>query len=198
MGYHVGLTEDAAFLLYEAAQVGMQDFSRLVHLCHYALETQHLDGDIVEFGCFKGDSAKLLTFITNKQVHVYDSFMGLPETGVMGTSADSLVENFQRHGVRPPHIHKGWFSDIKPSDLPERIAFAHLDGDLYISTMQPLRLVYDRMQRGGAILIDDYEEPYGPGPKQACDEFFADKPEKVLVLQGMNGLKSYKGLVIKA
>ncbi len=203
MSYDVPHTMRAAALLSGAASVAMQDFSRLVHLCHFALETQRVVGAIVEFGCFRGDTAKLLSFITDKEVHLYDSFMGLPENderctpGAMSTSVVSVIDNFKSHGIRSPSIHAGWFQDVAEDDLPECIAFAHLDGDLYTSTLQALGLVYWKMSRCGVILVDDYEEPYFPGVKRACDEFFAEKPEKMIPLAGMNGLKSYKAYATK-
>lgn len=41
-------------------------------------------------------------------------------------------------------------------------------------------------ERGGIILVHDYEyEPF-PGVKKACDDFLKDKPEKVV--KGMNGI----------
>jgi len=50
-----------------------------------------------------------------------------------------------------------------------------------------LEHVYPRLSRGAICVIDDYADPDAypeawnklPGVKQACDEFFADKPEKV-------------------
>lgn len=203
MGYHVSETVFAAKLLKKAAEAGMQDFSRLVHLCHYVLETQPLEGDIVEFGCFRGDTAKLFSCITEKTVHLYDSFRGLPDVGeacvpgAMSIEMSAVYDNFYEDRVRMAVVHSGWFSDLTLADIPQRIAFAHLDGDLYASTMQALRLVYDRCVPGAVILVDDYEEPYFEGPKRACDEFFADKPESVVPLQGMCGLKSYKAKIVK-
>lgn len=184
--------------------IGMQDFSRLVHICHYALETQHIEGDIVEFGCFVGNTTKLLTLITDKQIHVYDSFEGLPESvenypGRMNAGGvEALLQNFRNDNLTPPAITQGWFCDIDPSAVPDKISFAHLDGDLYTSTLDSLRLVYDKVQPGGVILIDDYCADEWPGVEQAVHEFFADKPEKVLALSGMNGQPSYKAAVKKS
>jgi O-methyltransferase len=181
----------------------MQDFSRIIHICHYVLETQHLEGDMVEFGCFCGHTSKLISFISDKLLYVYDSFEGLPESeenlpGEMKTTLDLLCENFTYDGIRLPYIRKGWFSDITPNQVPEKISFAHLDGDLYISIMDPLKLIYDRMVPGGIILVDDYgNDQYWAGARKAVDEFFADKPEDVVELKGLNGALSHKALITK-
>ena len=202
MSFDIAKTVSASLLLTSVSRTGMQDFSRLVHICHYALESQAVDGAIVEFGCFNGETAKLLSVITDKEVFLFDSFEGLPkdaekEPGAMRTYEAAVIANFVQNGIRLPRIKKGWFSAISPSDLPEKIAFAHLDGDLYSSTIESLLIAYGRMATGGIMLIDDYGDPYWTGPKQACDQFFYDKPEKVTPLRGMNGLMSYKGVVIK-
>ena len=44
-----------------------------------------------------------------------------------------LRRNFRPHSLELPKIHKGWFQDTLPSSLPDKICFAHLDGDLYDS-----------------------------------------------------------------
>lgn len=203
MGFDINITKKAALLFDKALGVGMQDFSRLVHICHYALECQNLEGDIVEFGCYKGDTSKLLSYITNKKIFVYDSFEGLPPSsenlpGEMKIGMDALFENFNQDTLPYPNVFKGWFSDVGSEDLPDKICFAHLDGDLYISTIQPLKLIYDRMVKDSIILIDDYnDQRYWPGVKKAVDEFFIDKPEMVQELKGMNGNLSYKAMIRK-
>lgn len=193
-------SKKAAELLFKS--IGMQDFSRLVHICHYVLETQSIEGDIVEFGCFSGNTAKLMSFISNKIVHVYDSFEGLPSTeenkgGMMSINVDSLVNNFNSDGIRLPIIHKGWFSQLSSSEIPEKISFAHLDGDLYESIIQPLNLIYDKVQPGGIILIDDYLHSDWPGAEKAINEFFADKPEKIISLNGVNKSPGWKAMIQK-
>lgn len=181
---------------------GMQTFSRMIHICHYALMTQEIEGDIVEFGCYIGDTAKVLTGITNKKVYVYDSFEGLPEnditeSGDMSITMKELAKNFKTHSIKLPVIFKGYFNQIQDKDLPEKIAFAHLDGDLYTSILESLELIYDRMSLGGVILIDDYEDDKWKGVDKAAKEFFKDKPENIIHLPAVKNGLSNKGLVIK-
>jgi O-methyltransferase len=201
MAYDLDIAHKAADLLKQS--IGMQDFSRIVHVCHYVLETQHLEGDIVEFGCHAGQTSRLISYISPKPVYVYDSFEGFPEVegqvkGTMTATMDDLVYNFVSAGVRMPYLRKGYFCDTKPEDVPEKISFAHLDGDLYISIMDPLKLIYDRMVPGGVILVDDFgDDQYWPGARKAVEEFFADKPEEIIELKGLNGALSYKALITK-
>ena len=201
MSHDIQIARKAAVLLKNTLE--MQDFSRIIHICHYVLETQELEGDIVEFGCYCGHTSKLISYISEKSLYVYDSFEGLPDSeeklpGEMKTSLDLLCENFVYDSIRIPHIRKGWFSDITPDQVPDKISFAHLDGDLYISIIDPLKLIYDRMVTGGVILVDDYgDDVYWPGARKAVDDFFVDKPETVVELKGLNGALSHKALIVK-
>ncbi|SDS11569.1 TylF/MycF/NovP-related O-methyltransferase [Bradyrhizobium canariense] len=164
-----------------------------------------IDGDLVEVGCNEGQSAVLIakiirSFNSEKKLHVYDSFEGLPATrtedgesyrkGDLATSEDVLRNNFRIHGLELPTIHKGWFDQTLSEGLPEKVCFAHLDGDLYESIMVSLEYVYPRLTPGAICLIDDYCDtsinPNGwnhlPGVKEACDEFLAEKPEQICYL----------------
>lgn len=86
-------------------------------------------------------------FDSQRSLHVYDSFEGLPpagprdagtpfERGMLSASQDALLMNFKSFGLRPPVIHAGWFKDTLPSGLPNTISFAHLDGDFYDSILE--------------------------------------------------------------
>jgi len=175
------------------------------HLASQVL-AYNVPGDFVELGCHAGKCAVLLQKIIdyydpNRSLHVYDSFEGIPEPttrdgntatfykGQMAVNQQQLLDNFKKVGLKPPLIHAGWFKDTLPTELPQRISFAHLDGDLYDSIMVSLEHVYPRLFKGAICLIDDYCDPsvYDgwnelPGVKQACDEFLIDKPEQISVL----------------
>lgn len=128
----------------------------------------------------KDDSGK-----EKKKLWIYDSFEGLPRKGeedksVLGVAfrggelavtKREVKERFLRAGLPVPMIKKGWFSDLTESDLPERIAFAFLDGDFYESIRDSLRLVGPRMSKGGVIVVHDYNNPALPGVKKAVDEW---------------------------
>ena len=58
--------------------------------------------------------------------------------------------------------------------IDEPVAFAHLDGDWYESTMTCLPSALRRYAvRGGRIVLDDYFKWSGCRP--AVDEYFADR-----------------------
>ena len=184
----------------------------------YHLLTQVLaygvEGHVVELGCNRGMSAVLFRQLmndddTSRELHVYDSFEGLPPVstedgnttfteGGMAVTKEVLLNNFASRHLEPPMIHEGWFEKALPAGLPERIAFAHLDGDFYDSIKVSLEFVYPRLSKGAICLIDDYADPELhdgwnelPGVKRACDEYLADKPENVVLLYSGNMSHGY-------
>lgn len=173
------------------------------HINHYHMLTRVLEcgveGDVIECGTFRGGTAKLFGLVmqwqaTTKKLHLYDSFEGLPELHKEDLPDGKTNEIFCKGSFKTPvscvhdnmaginvdyQIHKGWFRDTLPQQLPSKICYAHLDGDLYHSIQTCLACVYDRLAPGAICVIDDYGLRDLPGAKQATDEFMADKPETV-------------------
>ena len=185
----------------------MSNIEQAMNTYHLLVQTilQEIEGDVVELGCFEGVTTILLQktldqYNSHKRIHVYDSFEGLPDKsekdgdttynlGACKTQKEALIQNFEKFHVKLPEIHVGWFQDTLPKELPDKISFAHLDGDFYSSILDSLVYTYPKLTKGAVVVIDDYCDPAVhnvhnilPGVKQACDEFFKDKPEKVSVL----------------
>lgn len=128
---------------------------------------------------------------------MYDSFEGLPEksvwdaspsgeqftAGELAVSKKQFLREFQKAHLQPPIVHKGWFSSLTEKDVPEKIAFAFLDGDFYESIRDSLRLVLPRMQKGGVIVVDDYAREALPGAAKAVHEYF--QPEHVKAVHNL-------------
>jgi O-methyltransferase len=151
----------------------------------------NIEGDVVEFGCYVGESSKYLRksldiLGSDKLLYVYDSFEGLPplseyEKGTewrpftLKTTEQVLVNNFQKNGLVPPLITKGWFKDVPEDKLPNKIAFAFLDGDFYDSIYDSLSKIYYRMSYGGIIMFHDFKRVDLPGLDAAIRQFFSEK-----------------------
>lgn len=141
-------------------------------------------GDFVEMGCYRGDTSLLLSKL-GRPLWLYDSFEGLPEktaedasvagdnfkAGELLVSKAEVVLRFKKAGLKVPRIKKAFFEDLSPADLPEKISFAFLDGDLYSSIKTSLKLVAPKMVPGGIIVVHDYNNPELPGSYRAVDEF---------------------------
>ena len=165
-------------------------------------ECLNLEGDIVEFGCYEGDtSIKMGKLIKNKRLWLYDSFKGLPEksdadfssigesfkAGELKASKSAVMKRFLHASLPKPVIKKAWFDELNPGqDLPEKIAFALLDGDYYESIKTSLALVAPKMARGGIIVVHDYRNEALPGAAKAVDEFISKNPTwRIRIQQGL-------------
>ena len=98
-----------------------------------------------------------------------------------------MKERFLRAGLSVPKIKKAWFNELKEEDLPGKIAFSFLDGDLYSSIKDSLRLVENKMISGGMIVVHDYTNEALPGVVKAVDEWLTLKKYS---------LERYKSLAI--
>lgn len=127
----------------------------------------------------------------SRRLWLYDSFAGLPEktiedasgagqnfrAGELFVTKREVVEKIRRANLRNVVIKKAWFDDLTDQDLPHRIAFAFLDGDLYGSIKTSLKLVTPRLVKQGIMVVHDYNNPELPGSSRAVDEFLRMHPE---------------------
>lgn len=163
-------------------------------------------GDVVEFGCYVGTASLFMQRLiagSNKRLHVYDSFEGLPQKsdrdqspagkqfaqGELAASKDKLIKNFKQANLPLPVIHKGWFDRIRPSDIPEQIAFAFLDGDFYQSVMDSLKLIWPRLSPGAVVIVDDYQSESLPGARRAVDAWLTRHPVPLRVQSSLAIIK---------
>ena len=147
-------------------------------------------GNIVEFGCYVGTTTLFIRRLCDAytfagELHVYDSFAGLPEkthedssvvgeqfvAGALQASRKTLLQNFKKAGLCPPIVHKNWFNELAPNDVPDEIFFAFLDGDYYESIRDSLRLVTQKLRSQATIIVDDYANEALPGAARATDEW---------------------------
>jgi O-methyltransferase len=139
-------------------------------------------GAVVEFGCYIGTTS---LNADTRGFHVYDSFEGLPtkssqdqsplgiqfKEGELTATKKQFIQEFKKAKLAQPHIHKGWFDQIQPSDVPSEIAFAFLDGDYYKSIKSSLLLIESKLTPGAIIVVDDYANEALPGAAKAINEW---------------------------
>jgi len=171
-------------------------------------------GDVVELGCHAGSTSILLQQLLllykerhpnspKRQLHVYDSFEGLPaqvvedentkyyKKGELSVGIQGILAAFRKEGLPPPNINKGFFGNIPDDKYPEKIAFAFFDGDLYQTITDSFHKVFHKMSLGARALVHDFNWSHLPGAKHAVDDFLADKQEKA------EDCKVGVGLVVK-
>lgn len=207
---YTGFNSDLSLeIICDILQTPIMCFGRLVNICHYAMQCIKLNGEYVEFGCYTGKTACLISSISGKSMYLYDSFDGIPDLVEQDAHSDPFFEKgelkckqqdvkkyFKSKNVVFPKIKKAWFNELKLNDVPQKISFAHLDGDLYQSIKDSLDIVYPRLVRGAACIIDDYGWKGLRGAKIAADEYMKDKKEKVIWLN-INNKNASHGVIIK-
>ena len=160
-----------------------------------------VEGSIVECGVGGGDSLILIKRILNdhtdshRAVFAFDSFEGFPElsqhdtTGHAGYCKWDL--NFVRNNLRnflsetdvdSIEFRKGFFSDSLPGAKKDigRIAFLHIDVDLYQSYLDVLENLFELVSIGGVVCFDEFLDQVDkwPGAVKAIQDFFADKGQE--------------------
>lgn len=123
----------------------------------------------------------------NDGVDVHARFERISKGGATGLGGEvyygyrddvygEVTASFTRLGVpveeNNVELVQGLFSET--IDLDEPVAFAHLDGDWYESTMTCLERIAPLLTRGGRLVLDDYYA--WSGCRTAVDEYFAARP----------------------
>lgn len=184
-------------------QVSREELVKILSALEEVLK-RNVAGDVVELGCYVGTTTlflrrMLLQYGSDKALHAYDSFAGLPpktaqdaspvgeqfKAGELKAPRQEFIKHFRQAGLPPPVMHKAWFSDLTEADMPAQIAFAFLDGDFYESIRDSLRLVWPQLTSGAIVVIDDYQSEALPGTKRAVDEWLLAHPARLQVVASL-------------
>ena len=178
--------------LFGFSMAGHRRIENVQH-CIENVITNGVPGDFIETGVWRGGMTIFMRGvlkaygITDRTVWVADSFEGLPapaneadgwdlsDVRYLKVSLEQVQENFRKFGLLDEHVKflKGWFKDTLPVAPITRLAILRLDGDMYSSTMDALRSLYDKVSSGGYVIVDDYHS--WPSCKQAVTDFLAEK-----------------------
>lgn len=149
--------------------------SRLEHLSFLAPQIK--PGMILEFGVYSGVTINhLARLFPDRTLHGFDSFQGLPEAW---HGYRYSKENFDLAGRMPKvaanvQLVPGWFDQTLPKFLAEHagpVALAHVDCDIYSSTVTVLELLRPRLQPGSILAFDEFFN-YPSYPEHEMKAFF--------------------------
>lgn len=144
--------------------------------------TSTLPGEMAEFGCYRGGSAKVIAAtVHEKTLHVFDTFeSGIPsddtepeghKKGEFSTSFGEVCTFLTGLDVK---YHKGIFPNTTEGLDDLKFSFVHLDFDTFQSTRDALTWVWPRMVDNGIIVLDDYGWHRCPGVKLALELVLPD------------------------
>lgn len=152
------------------------------------MQALHVEGDVWECGVYKGGTAAMMASILKshcswKKLYLFDTFEGMPETDSerdfhkKGDFSDTSLDAVQRY-VQEPEIcvfRPGFIPDSFAGLEAKKIAFAHIDVDIYQSILDCLEFMWPRLSFGAFVIFDDYGFPTCPGARTAVDAFFRAK-----------------------
>lgn len=151
-----------------------------IQQCLETVAADNVPGDFIETGVWRGGACifaraclKVLGD-AERSVWLADSFRGLPPPTPHKYPADlgdlhsthpqlsvsraEVEQNFRNYGLLDDRVKfiEGWFKDTLHQANIGRLAVMRLDGDMYESTMDALKGLYDKLSLGGFAIIDDY------------------------------------------
>jgi hypothetical protein len=150
-------------------------------------------GSIAELGVYKGNTASLLVHLArffDTTAYLLDTYEGFPNEDMVGESkqsqdfSDTSLESVRSLvGDKNVSFIKGRFPETGNA-IPdaERFCLVHLDCDLYAPFSAALHYFYPRLLPGGFLIMHDYSSLHWPGVERAVDEFFSDKPERLILI----------------
>lgn len=138
-------------------------FKSRAELLRHALDEVTIPGGLhLEFGVYKGASINRLAGLRpGVRFHGFDSFRGLPEAWNAGAPKGA----FSVKGCLPPvrdnvELVPGFYEHSLPpfaaANAGRRIAFMHVDCDLYSSTRCVLVTLRDMIAAGTVIVFDEF------------------------------------------
>ena len=173
------------------SMIGRKRMRQLQYAAEQVIQ-EGIPGDFIETGVWRGGACIMLRavleawVVRDRRVWLADSFAGLPPPDAnrypadagqilhtfpaLAVSAAAVRANFARFGLLDEQVRflEGWFRDTLPRAPIQRLAILRLDGDLYESTIDALRALYDKVSVGGFVIVDDY------GIFPCCREAVAD------------------------
>jgi len=151
-------------------------------------QAMHVEGEIVECGVYKGGTAAMIAALLRdrcpaKKLYLFDTFEGMPETDPekdlhrKGDFSDTTMESVAAYVgcAELCVIRKGVIPATFAGLEQLRVAFAHIDVDIYQAILDSMAFLWPRLSVGGFVVFDDYGFPSCPGARAAVDEFFLDK-----------------------
>jgi O-methyltransferase len=158
-----------------------------VDRCHtlsaLATQARSIEGEVWECGVYRGGTAMLLgdkLAGSGKTLRLFDTFAGMPETDrtidahAAGDFSDTSAAAVATR-VPGAVFHEGLIPDTFKGLENTKIAFAHVDVDIYSAVLACCEFIYPRLVVGGFMVFDDYSFPSCVGALKAVDEYFGGK-----------------------
>jgi hypothetical protein len=180
------------------------EFRDFLDICQLLKEiiNNHIEGDVAEFGSYKGHSGYLISqlllkFGSEKQLFMFDMFEDFPveRIGVDHFWNKSHPVDFNEvqskfKGVKNVTLVKGDFTATFKKMNIEKLSLVYIDCDSYRGTKVILEDIYENiLAMNGVIILEDYG--HGPllGNRIAFHEFFDGRTDCFRFFSHFNGFQ---------
>lgn len=163
----------------------LRDFARYVYKCN-------IFGNVAECGVYRGDFARYVNkYFSDRKLYLFDTFQGFSNSDLIiersfydnsflqsqFSKKDDIFHNTSVDVVMRymPYkenciIKQGYFPDTA-TGIEDTFCFVNLDMDLFQPMLAALDFFWNKMSRGGVILLHDYFHNELPGVSSAVEEF---------------------------
>lgn len=207
--YAPWLNDDAYLQLYEKVKnhTLITEKARAYELWQLSEEVQHLEGDYIEIGSWRGGSGCIIAHKANKvspgsSIYLCDTFTGVVKPGKedstyqggehADTSQQLVLDLVQQLELKDVHVLKGIFPDETAHLLKsDRFKFCHIDVDVFEGAKSITEWIWDKLVVGGVIVYDDFGFIDMPGVTKFVESQRGVKDR--LVVHNLNG----HGIIVK-
>jgi O-methyltransferase len=156
-----------------------------LELLAYEIIKKNVPGSVVELGVYRGAFAKYLNQgFSNRTLYLFDTFSGFDEKDM--ATEKVINPNLQHQDFSATSVQEmldllpypqncvvkmGTFPDTFKGMEGEHFALVSLDADLYAPTLAGLELFYQRLSKGGYIMVHDFNNALYEGCRKAVEEF---------------------------
>lgn len=182
---------------------------RVYNVCWFANFVKKLEGDFVECGVNTGAYARaIIEYIEfsklDKKFYLFDTFSGLNNEQITERERQAGIETLYKNNYKDVYEQvKSTFADFNVSIIkglvPEtlsqctsdRICFLSIDMNVMEPEIAAANYFWNKIVKGGVIMLDDYGFAPHVNQKIAFDEFAKSKEVEIL------SLPTGQGVIIK-
>ena len=159
-----------------------------VELIANEIYDKNITGSVAELGVYRGDFAKIINMaFPDRKFYLFDTFEGFDKRDIQAdlenkfstgeqdfseTSVELVLGKMQNK--QNCIVKKGYFPETT-KDINERFSFVSIDCDLYDPIYNGLHYFYERLNKGGYLLVHDYNNTDYNGVKAAIRKFSEEK-----------------------
>jgi O-methyltransferase len=181
------------------AKCDVRDFMDLTQIVTNVVKN-NIEGDIAEFGSYKGHSGFLISEIlkiagSDKLLYMFDTFDAFPgeELGIDSFWSNTHKVDFEEVKKRLStqtnvKLVKGDFTQTLPLQSIKKLGFIYVDCDSYRATKFLIEYLYESvLSKGGFMVFEDYGHPALLGNRLAIHQYFDQKDDCIKFFSQFSG-----------